>query len=134
MLVQGSALKAALLVMKHVGGKIMLFSSHPPTIGELVTKRSGGLAGADGAGGGGRQQQQQPDREVELLKPASEVYQVSVCKSVRHIVIREDSVPCGEPVRRAGAEDFQQRSCQEVLRGDEAVPTKLLPSHPGCGA
>ncbi|PHJ17581.1 transport protein sec24 [Cystoisospora suis] len=71
----GSALKAALLVMKHVGGKIMLFSSHPPTIGELVTKRSGGLAGADGAGGGSRQQQQQPDREVELLKPASEVYQ-----------------------------------------------------------
>lgn len=70
----GSAVKAALLVMKHVGGKIMLFASYPPTIGELVTKRSGGLAGADGTGseGGSRQQ---PDREVELLKPATEVYQ-----------------------------------------------------------
>ncbi|PFH31291.1 putative transport protein Sec24 [Besnoitia besnoiti] len=69
----GSALKAALLVMKHVGGKIMLFTSHPPTVGELVTKRSGGLAGAGASGG--RQQQQQPDREVELLKPASDIYQ-----------------------------------------------------------
>ncbi|KFG56874.1 putative transport protein Sec24 [Toxoplasma gondii RUB] len=70
----GSAVKAALLVMKHVGGKILLFASFPPTVGALVTKRSGGLAGADGAGtdGGSRQQ---PDREVELLKPASEAYQ-----------------------------------------------------------
>ncbi|KAL8274390.1 hypothetical protein Esti_001712 [Eimeria stiedai] len=61
----GSALKAATMVAKHVGGKILLFSSAPPTMGEAVVKREGCRDKAAAAN----------DRETDLLKPASDAYQ-----------------------------------------------------------
>ncbi|KAL8429052.1 hypothetical protein Efla_005870 [Eimeria flavescens] len=61
----GSALKAATMVAKHVGGKILLFSSAPPTIGEAVVKREASKDKAAAAA----------DRETDLLKPASDAYQ-----------------------------------------------------------
>ena len=54
------------MVAKHVGGKILLFSSAPPTMGEAVVKREASrVKGAAAA-----------DRETDLLKPASDAYQV----------------------------------------------------------
>lgn len=66
--VQGSALKAATMVAKHVGGKILLFSSAPPTMGEAVVKREPSREKGGAA----------TDRETDLLKPASDAYQVQL--------------------------------------------------------
>lgn len=63
---QGSALKAATMVAKHVGGKILCFSSGPPTMGEAVVKREPSRDKGAAA----------TDRETDLLKPASDAYQV----------------------------------------------------------
>lgn len=64
---QGSAVRAAAMVAKHVGGKILLFASSPPTVGEGVLRRE--ISRDKGAQGPG-------DRDSELLKPAADTYQV----------------------------------------------------------
>ncbi|OEH78605.1 transport protein [Cyclospora cayetanensis] len=61
----GSALKAATMVAKHVGGKILLFSAAPPTMGEAVVKREPNRDKGNST----------TDRETDLLKPASDAYQ-----------------------------------------------------------
>lgn len=73
LLLQGSALKAATMVSKHVGGKILLFSSAPPTVGEAVVKREPNRDKGAAA----------TDRETDLLKPASDAYQVNYAASLQ---------------------------------------------------
>ena len=60
-------MRAAAMVAKHVGGKILLFASSPPTVGEGVVRRE---MNRDKGGQG------QGERDNDLLKPAAETYQV----------------------------------------------------------
>lgn len=59
----GSAIKAAYMAMKHIGGKLLVFAGAMPTIGELALKPSRDNPRLLGT-----------DREVELLRPANEQY------------------------------------------------------------
>eukprot|EP00746_Dinoflagellata_sp_MGD_P142679 gnl/MRDRNA2_/MRDRNA2_75613_c0_seq1.p1 gnl/MRDRNA2_/MRDRNA2_75613_c0~~gnl/MRDRNA2_/MRDRNA2_75613_c0_seq1.p1 ORF type:complete len:656 (+),score=137.51 gnl/MRDRNA2_/MRDRNA2_75613_c0_seq1:103-2070(+) len=59
----GSAIKAAYMAMKHIGGKLLVFAGAMPTIGELALKPSRDNPRLLGT-----------DREVENLRPANEQY------------------------------------------------------------
>eukprot|EP00397_Hematodinium_sp_SG-2012_P006512 GEMP01006545.1.p1 GENE.GEMP01006545.1~~GEMP01006545.1.p1 ORF type:complete len:981 (+),score=148.58 GEMP01006545.1:401-2944(+) len=68
----GPAIKAAYLAMKHVGGKLVIFSASMPTIGELhlsVSRENSRKLGTD--------------QESELLRPASEAYKDLAAELVR---------------------------------------------------
>eukprot|EP00921_Rhytidocystis_pertsovi_P012141 GHVQ01019654.1.p1 GENE.GHVQ01019654.1~~GHVQ01019654.1.p1 ORF type:complete len:681 (+),score=54.96 GHVQ01019654.1:1136-3178(+) len=67
----GSALRAAYLAMKHIGGKLMLFGSTIPTIGELQLKANRDSSTKPTAR---NNNSATTDREVELLKPESDTY------------------------------------------------------------
>mmetsp|Transcript_110690 Transcript_110690/g.313064 ORF Transcript_110690/g.313064 Transcript_110690/m.313064 type:complete len:759 (-) Transcript_110690:51-2327(-) len=59
----GSAVKGAFMAMKHIGGKLLLFGSCIPSVGELALKSTRDNPRLLGT-----------DREVELLRPVNEGY------------------------------------------------------------
>eukprot|EP00922_Rhytidocystis_sp_ex-Travisia-forbesii_P027728 GHVS01040710.1.p1 GENE.GHVS01040710.1~~GHVS01040710.1.p1 ORF type:complete len:927 (+),score=159.09 GHVS01040710.1:82-2781(+) len=67
----GSAIRAAYLAMKHIGGKMMLFASTLPTVGDfqLKSNRESAKVSSKTATTNGT-----TDREVQLLKPEIDSY------------------------------------------------------------
>ncbi|EEA05110.1 Sec23/Sec24 trunk domain-containing protein [Cryptosporidium muris RN66] len=73
----GSAIKAAFMAMRHIGGKMILFASTAPTVGDQAIKIR------DHARQGGKDSEKVLDREVELLRPANDGYSNFVHAMVR---------------------------------------------------
>jgi len=68
----GSAVKAAFMAMKHIGGKMMVFASCIPSVGDLSLKSTRDNPRLLGT-----------DREVELLRPVNDGYKDLAAELVR---------------------------------------------------
>ncbi|CEM07675.1 unnamed protein product [Vitrella brassicaformis CCMP3155] len=68
----GSAVKAAHMAVKHIGGKVLVFASTLPTVGELQLKYNRY-----------KPPMLNTEREVELLKPADEEYKALAVELTR---------------------------------------------------
>ncbi|EAZ51484.1 hypothetical protein [Cryptosporidium parvum Iowa II] len=73
----GSAIKAAYMAIRHIGGKVLLFSSGAPTVGDQTIKLNREQMRNSG------KESKDIDREVELLKPENDGYSNFVHALVR---------------------------------------------------
>eukprot|EP00922_Rhytidocystis_sp_ex-Travisia-forbesii_P027727 GHVS01040709.1.p1 GENE.GHVS01040709.1~~GHVS01040709.1.p1 ORF type:complete len:859 (+),score=127.23 GHVS01040709.1:243-2579(+) len=70
----GSAIRAAYLAMKHIGGKLMLFASSVPTVGDFQLKTNREISKPTSSKNTTTTTNGTTDREVELLKPDIDSY------------------------------------------------------------
>ncbi|KAH7648030.1 hypothetical protein FG379_000813 [Cryptosporidium bovis] len=70
----GSAIKVAYMAIRHIGGKVLLFASNAPTVGDNTIKLNREQTTVNSRSSGKDSKNSTSDREVELLKPENDNY------------------------------------------------------------